>query len=226
MIRQLKVNGLWSYRDFDLCISKKTVSLPKKKSIKETVPFSNKIYDFSKIDGEIYFEEREVSITFDIIDFNPIDFEKQKSKIVNWLMNIHDSDIYLDYYPGFHFHGSYDDNSWSEDFDNGELTVKFKVYPYLVSNDYKIFDIETEANIERTFEIVNNSSHPIAPVIITDSSIKIEYNNYIYELQEGTYQDKETQNDDDFKFESGINKIKILSDSDANVCFKFKEEVL
>lgn len=225
MIKELKANGLSSFRDFDLYISNKILSLPKKKIIKETIPFSNDIYDFSKIDGEIYYEERELTIVFDIVDLNFIDFEIQRRKIINWIMNIHDIDIYLDYYPGYHFHGSYEDNSWTEDFDNGELSVKFKVYPYLISNDYKKICFLIDSN-EKIIEIVNNSSHRIAPIIYTNKKINIYYNGYNYELEAGTYQDKVTQNDDDFKFEPGINKLKISCEEESEIKFMFKEEVL
>lgn len=225
MIRQLKADGFESYRDFNLYISKKTVSLPKRKSIKETIPFSNNTYDFSKIDGEVYYEERELTIVFDIAETSPIQLEKSKRKIVNWLMNIQDSDIFIDYVYGYHFHGSYDDNSWTEDFDYGELTIKFKVYPYLISDDFIKHEFVLKEGIN-DIELMNESSHMISPIIIVNSNVEIHYNNYVYLLESGIFQDQEIQTDDEFKLFIGLNHIKIKADSECLIIFKYREEVL
>ena len=134
-MKQLIINGKKSYDDFDLYISDRNISPPKKKSIKESVPFSNMVYDFSNINGEIYWEERKLEYSFDIAEISTDKMEEVKSKVSNWLMNVQDTDIYDPYIGDYHFHGSFDSASWDEDFGEGSLKVSFLVYPYKISNE-------------------------------------------------------------------------------------------
>ena len=67
MIDQLKIGAIGSYDKFGASVSERKIGNPKKKSIKDTVAFSNKTYDFSKIDGELYWEERPLEYIFEIL---------------------------------------------------------------------------------------------------------------------------------------------------------------
>lgn len=134
MIKQLVINGLKSYDDFGMLIATRKISQPKKKAIKETIPFSNKVYDFSNINGEVYWEERTLEYTFDIAEFTTEEMEETKTKVLDWIMNVHDADIYDPYIGDYHFHGSFDGDSWEEDFGGGTLGFAFTVYPYKISN--------------------------------------------------------------------------------------------
>lgn len=153
--KQLMIGGKKSYDDFGLLIASRNISQPKKKSIKESVPFSNTIYDFSKINGEIYWEERTLEYTFDIAEITTEEMEKIKSKALDWFMNVHDDDIYDPYIGDYHFHGSFDSDSWNEDFGAGELSISFTVYPYKISN--------SDVNVIEEIGVSDNG--------------KIEYNN-------------------------------------------------
>lgn len=135
MIKQLEINGLKSYDDFGVYISSRKITQPKKKSIKESIPFSNVVYDFSNLNGEIYWEERSLEYVFDIAEVSTEEMENVKSRLLDWFMNVHDVDIYDPYIGDYHFHGSFDSDSWDEDFGSGFLTVSFTVYPYKISND-------------------------------------------------------------------------------------------
>ena len=134
MIKQLIIDGKKSYDDFGVYIASRNISSPTKKVIKESVPFTNEVYDFSKMNGEIYWEERTLEYTFDIAELTTEEMEVVKSNLLNWFLNVHDTDIYDPYIGDFHFHGSYDSDSWNEDFGAGELSVSFTVYPYKISN--------------------------------------------------------------------------------------------
>ena len=65
MIDQLIIGSKKSYDDFGASVSERTIHQPKKKTIKETVPFSNITHDFSGIDGEVYWEERKLEYIFE-----------------------------------------------------------------------------------------------------------------------------------------------------------------
>ena len=59
-------NNKHSYNDFGLKILSKNISNPKKRKIKETVPFMNGAYDFSLLYGEQTYDERELRYTFSL----------------------------------------------------------------------------------------------------------------------------------------------------------------
>ncbi len=134
MIKELIIDGKRSYTDFGLMIAERHISNPKKKSIKESIPFSNVVYDFSNINGEIYWEERTLTYKFDIAELTTEEMEVIKSDVMDWFMNVQDSDIYDPYIGDYHFHGSFDSDSWEEDFGGGTITVSFTVYPYKIAN--------------------------------------------------------------------------------------------
>lgn len=62
----IRINGKHSYRDFGLFVSKKVIEMPSVKRIRETVPYMNGSHDFSKLNGELAYEDRIISYTFDI----------------------------------------------------------------------------------------------------------------------------------------------------------------
>ena len=148
MINQLIINGKKSYDDFNVYIADRNISSPKKKVIKESVPFSNVVYDFSKMDGEIYWEERILQYSFDIAELSTKEMEETKTKLLNWLLNVHDTDIYDPYIGDYHFHGSYDSDTWIENFEAGTITVSFSVYPYKISN--------SDANVIKEIGVSHN----------------------------------------------------------------------
>lgn len=218
-MKEIRANGKGSYTDFGLFIKSRTISLPKKKVIREDIPFFNGSYDFSKINGEIYWEERTIQYIFDIAEFTTEQMEKIKDKVVDWLLNIYDTDIEDDYTSDYYYYGSYDDNSWSEDFGQGELKITFTVYPY------KFAKAKTSQNIlvtmtEESVVINNDSSHRVIPTITTDQAIILIIDKNTYALNNGTYTDSK------YLLEKGANTWKIKSNSDtANVNISFRKEV-
>lgn len=216
MIEQLMINGKKSFDDFGLLIGERKISNPKKKSIKESVPFSNITYDFSKINGELYWEERTLEYSFDIAEFTTKEMEIIKSKALTWLLNVHDTDIYDPYIGDYHYHGSYDSDSWVEDFGAGTLTITFSVYPYKISNEEVKNTIEN-INGEQIITIFSDSSHRIIPTIISEGNFTIELNEISYSVGEGIYKNE------NFYFESGENNLKI--NGSGNIKFSYIEEM-
>lgn len=189
-VKQLVINNKKSYDDFNVYISSRNIAPPKKKSIKESVPFSNVVYDFSKMNGELYWEERTLQYSFDIAEITTEDMEVEKSRLENWLMNVQDEDIYDPYIGDYHFHGSYDSHSWSEDFGAGELSVTFLVYPYKISN---------------------SDSNVIEKIGISDGLIEGNYSIAGLRIDGNSVQDGKPTLNTPFEIESVENNIKVLS---------------
>lgn len=216
MIKQLRANGKSSYDDFGIYIKERNPSIPSKRTNKKTVPGMHGSYDFSTLYGEVIYEDRTIEYKFDITGWDVQDLDRERRRVLDWLMNINESQIIDEYMEGYYWQGSYLEGSWKEDAEQGLLTVKFSVYPFAIS----LFPMEV--NFESTSEkkevtIDNKSSHRIIPTIITDNSINIELNDKRISLSKGEW------TVDNFYLSKGENIL--LVSGKANVCIKYNEEV-
>lgn len=133
----IRVGGKHSYKDFGLVINSREIGYPEKRSIRKTVPYMNGFYDFTKLYGDPAWGERVISYTFDVIGFTVAEMEVERQKVINWLCNVHDEDIFDDALPNYHFHGSFDKVSSSEEGEQATITFSFVCYPFMISNDGK-----------------------------------------------------------------------------------------
>lgn len=221
MIDQLIIGNKKSFDDFEANVKERTISKPKKKSIRETVPFSNVVYDFSAINGEIYWEERDLEYVLEIMADTPEQLEQKKSALATWLMNVAEEVLEDPFIKDYHFISTFSDIS-EDDEDNVEkttVTVKFKAYPYMIANNAKIFSVSLVANTEKEMVITNESSHRITPSIEADMKVTLKKNDVNYGIPAGV------TTDDSFKLESGVNVLTLLASEAGNVTFTFFEEV-
>ena len=221
MIDQLIIGDKKSFDDFDASIKTRTISKPKKKSIRETVPFSNAVYDFSAINGEIYWEDRDLEYVLEIMADSPEQLEEKKATLDSWLMNITEEVLKDPHIKDYHFIATFDDidEDDEDDVEKTTVTVKFKSYPYMIANDEKVFGYALAADREVSVLIDNESSHRITPTIQTDTALTVVLNDMTYSIPSGTI------TDDSFKFAPGVNTLKIKSAENGNVTFSFFEEV-
>ena len=218
-MKQLIINNKKSFDDFNVYIGERTITPPTKKIIKETVPFSNDVYDYSKLDGEIYWNEATLTYVFDIAELTTEQMEVVKSNLLTWLSNVHDDDIYDPYIGDYHYHGSYDSCSWEEDFGAGKLTVDFLVYPYKIANNETQFS-HTLTSGTNNISVVNNGSHRITPTFICSENMAIQIGTIVYSLPSGTTKD------DSVKLDVGTNNLIVTPTSEgATLTIRFVEEV-
>lgn len=188
MLDQLKI-GEKSSLDFGASVAERTISQPKKKEIKETIPFSNVTYDFSGINGELYWEERELQYVFEIIADTPQKLEEMKTAFASWVMNVVKEKIYDPFIEDYHFEGTFSDMEFADDecVEKTTATVKFSAYPYKIANEEKVYKQSVPAGGEATIVAVNNSSHRLSPTITIDTACSITFNGITYTLSAGTY---------------------------------------
>ena len=93
MLDQLRIGDKYSYDDFFASVAERKIKKPKKKKIKDTVPYSNKTYDFSAINGEVYWEERELEYILELDADTPEELEERKIALSSWLMNVIDTTV-------------------------------------------------------------------------------------------------------------------------------------
>ena len=184
-IDQLVIGEIGSFDEFEASVKERVINTPKKKSIKETVPFSNKTYDFSAINGELYWEERSLEYVFEIIADTPEELEEKKQPFISWLMNVQEEEIYDPFIEDYHFVGTFE----SVDIDDTELekaTIKatFSAYPYQIANRKKVIEVEITTG-ESVIEFLNESSHRIMPTFVSDVEFTLLYKNTSYGFPSG-----------------------------------------
>lgn len=223
MLDQIIIGDKASYEDFDASVAERTISTPKKKSIKETVPFSNITYDFSAINGEVYWEERELKYVFEILADTPSELEAKKTAFANWIMNVQEENIQDPFVADYHYVGTFDSMDYADDesIEKTTATVKFLAYPYAIANTQTMYAAVVPASSSRVVNAFNGSAHRMTPTIVTNAEITLKLGDMSYAIAAG-----ETT-DDALKLSVGANVLEIVNatDTDCTISVKFYEEV-
>lgn len=220
MIDQLIVGSKSSYDDFEASVKERKISAPKKKSIKETVPFSNVTYDFTAINGEIYWEERTLEYVFEITANTPEELEEKKQKFVSWVMNLMNAELHDPFIKDYHFNATFSDIDIDDsEIEKSTITVTFTAYPYMIADNVKVYRVALVASKEVTATVHNDSSHRITPTITSDVAFTLKIDNSTFSLSAG-----ETT-DDAFKLEPGVTTFKLKAESAGTIEISFFEEV-
>lgn len=221
MIDQLKIGAIGSFDKFGASVRERRISNPKKKVIKDTVAFSNKTYDFSKINGELYWEERPLEYIFEILADTPEKLEEKKQAFLSWLMNVQEEKLYDPFIKDFHFVATYDDSDTDDsEIEKSTIKVIFTAYPYKIANHAKTYTTGITPDGETSIEIENKSSHRIVPTFKTDVALTLKHKNTTYSISAGT------TSDEDLCFEPGKFTVTARSTSkEGELTVEFIEEV-
>lgn len=168
MLDQLIIGDKASYDDFSASMASRKIGNPKKKSITATVPYSNVTYDFSKINGELYWEQRSLEYVFEIIASTPEKLEELKSDFSSWVMNVLNEEIHDPFIPEYHFVGTFDDIDFADEetLDKTTVTVKFKAYPYKIANLPTVIEGDGDAMAGGHYITIDNrSSHRVLATV-------------------------------------------------------------
>lgn len=223
MLDQLFIGNKGTLDDFDASLKERAISAPEKKTIKKSVPFSNATYDFSAINGEVYWNERELNYVFEIIADTPEEMERKKAAFSNFVMNVMNEKIYDPYEPGWHYVGTFDGIEFDDDesVEKTTVSVVFTAYPYKVANNLKVFRYSFAADKTLSATVINNSSHRVIPLINSNLPLTIQKGGATYTLEAGETQDEK------FMLEPGANVMTMSSTTSAGcvVIIEFYEEV-
>ena len=222
-IDQLRIGNKYSFDDFGASVKERAISAPPKKSIKETVPFSNVTHDFSKINGEVYWEERELEYDFEILADTPEDLEAKKRAFSNWVMNVMNEEIYDPFETGWHYLGTFDDIDYEDEetLDKTTISVMFTAYPYKLANNPTVYTLVIPASSEISGMIENDSSHRISPTLDCSGAITLQVNGASYSMTAGKVQD------DALMLQTGKNILRIQNpnNTDCVLTVTFVREV-
>lgn len=188
-MKGISFNGKHSFIDFGLEIGERNISLPSPKRITEKVPYQNGEYDFSDLNGEVTYENRDAKYSFSIAELTTEEMETKKRKFTTWLKSATNVEILDDYDPGYYFVGSLKSYSWKEDFGSATIEVVFSVYPYKYSIESTFVSYEVNGELE--IDLNTESAHQIIPKITTNAEMIIERDNTSISIGNGTYYDLE-----------------------------------
>lgn len=220
MIDQLTINGVGSYDEYDANVKERTIGAPKKKVIKETVPFSNETYDFSAINGEAYWEERSLEYILEMTASSPEELEEKKRELSAWLMNVAEAEIHDPFITDFHFYGTFESISYEDEVEKTTATVQFSAYPYMRSNSKRAYTAALTTGNEVGVTIYNNSSHRVSPTFISDVPFVIKSGDVSFSVPDGEITDSS------FMLERGSNAVSVRSTSGSGTLrIEFYEEV-
>lgn len=223
MVDQIVIGSTASHDVYGASVALRTISQPAKKEIKETIPFSNVTYDFSGINGELYWEERTLEYTFEMLATSPEELENMKTAFSGWVMNICSEKLFDPFISDYHFLATFDDLDFDDDEGQEKTTakVKFSAYPYKIANVAKEYAQSIAAGKTVTVAVVNNSAHRLTPTITADGAVSLTLGNTIYSVSAGTY------TDDAIKIAVGENlfSVKNTGSAAADVTISFYEEV-
>lgn len=142
-------NGMHSHRDLGQCVASKSITRLMRKSATASVPFMDGCYDFSAIDGDVYYEMRTLTYSFDFLGGTPADVERQVSEFEEWLAGIRSAAIYDDDIPGYHYIGSFVEASAEYD-ESGlaaTLTAKLSVEPFREADEESCARLAAGSNV-------------------------------------------------------------------------------
>ena len=210
----IRIKDLHSYRNFGLYIKYRIIGLPEKKSIRQTVPFMNGYYDFSALNGAAAWNERLIEFGFDVIGDTPQALEQEVGKVLDWLCNVHDEDIFDDTLTRFHWHGSYDacEVSYDESGEHAEIKVSFVVHPFKIADEPTVYTMTAG-----THKVVNMGM-AVAPYVSSNASAAVQIGTYVTSVPANEVVQLEID------LERGENTVIVAGD--GTVKFSYYEEVI
>lgn len=230
----IKFDDRHSYDDFGLTVAERNIGNPKKIKIKERVPFSNEIYDFSGIYSGQEYEERQLTYVFNVKDYEKIPLTMKKIQALNWLMKPNEkTQLFDDYIPGYYFLAEVEE---APDFDelrfHGRLTVQFTAYPFKIGELEEGNDIwdtfnflldyaqitQFEINGSKEITLYNPGVSAVKPVISATAPMEIRKDNKTYSVKAG-----ETQS---FDFMLPNLENKMIITGNGSISFHFRKELI
>lgn len=221
MFDQIKIGNKGSFDDYEASVRDRVIKEPAKKEIKDTVPYSNLTYDFSAINGEIYWQERELEYNLELMANSPEELEVKKRALKSWLMNVMQEELHDPFIKDYHFIATFKDISFDDsEFEKTTGTVIFTAYPYMIANVPQLYEFTIPAETEITVDIPNNSSHRIAPKFTSNVPYTLTIGERSISLSAGEIKDSSLM------LEAGLNEIKLQGSGAAGtLTVEFKEEV-
>lgn len=183
-MKGISFDGLHSYRDFSLVLAPKAIGSPQVKRYQIEVPGADGTLDLTDFFGEPKFEN--VTHTFEFSLPVPqtellYTYQSIKNAIHGKKMR-----IILDDDPLFYYIGRCEVSPLTQEKTIGKLSIVCDCDPYKYRTQKTVFKIDVTGEFTTT---IPNSRKRVVPEvqIVTDGSIRIVYQNNIWDLGSGSY---------------------------------------
>lgn len=183
-MKGISFDGLHSYRDFSLVLAPKAIGSPQVKRYQIEVPGADGTLDLTDFFGEPKFEN--VTHTFEFsLPVPQTELLSMYSSIKN---AIHGKRmrIILDDDPLFYHVGRCSVSELTQEKTIGKLSIECDCEPYKYRTQKTVFKIDVDGTFETS---IPNSRKRVVPEVqvVTDGSIRIVYQNNIWDLGSGSY---------------------------------------
>lgn len=169
--------GNFDSRNFFLWLTERNAPTPEENEIVETVPYMQGQYDFSIMEGNRFFKNRELTYKFMHVDKNYRNRSGLESHIKRLLMPQGIGNLYDTHDSPYHWRGKCSSVEVEDDSELGVLnvTITFNCYPFAISNheegtdywddvdfnNYVWQPLQFDFNGTKEFEIENLSGHDV-----------------------------------------------------------------
>lgn len=232
MEKGFKINNKHTLLDFGAKLKTRSIGLPSEKQVTDSVPYMNGNYNFSRILGKAFYNNRELQYTFLLVkNKNIYDTENKKRKFLTWLYSLGINEKLYDYaIPTLYFKATVKNIEITDHKGYCEITVTFDAYPFRI--DYKngdsqlwdTFNFETDVlqgyyTVDGTLNIklINNSMYDTTVNAISNAEITIKKGVDSYTANSGN-------NKGLFKLSKGENNITL--EGTGTIYFEWDEEVI
>lgn len=232
-MNEIIFNGKSSYKDLGVILTYFKPQPPEPKVIKQDVPFINGSYDFSKLYGEIFYNERVINckLQFKVRD-ERILYGKY-SEVIEWLLGSSNSKLIYTGEPYMYYIASVTKApTWDNFLKIGSLDIEFTAYPFKFGKydegniPWDNFNFELDYMQETKFDvsesksisIINSSSKKITPTVICSSEFDVIKDSTTYKFNAGTTKD--------WRFILDKGKNNLILNGTGNIEFVFRKEVL
>lgn len=197
--------GDYDSRENNMFLISRDAPTPSEKEITESVPYMQGVYDFSTLNFDRYFENREV--TYQVMLFEN-EYENRKhpeQDIKRSLMKLDIQPLYDTHDQGYHWLGKCKSVTVEDDVEKGTLscTIVFDCYPFAIYNSAEGSDIwddvyfphwvfqETKYSVNgsQKAKLYNIGSHSVEVEVIVSGDIKIKTSDSFVRLSSGSYTD-------------------------------------
>ena len=194
----ISIDGVGSVEDMNLEIAAKSLSGPVKRSVRVSVPFMSGSYDFSDVYGYTTYDDRELSVSFDVVEASTEGLESRLTDVLTWLATAQESEIVDEDAPGYHFRGSYSRAEVAYDESGLAATVEvvFDVYPYRIADEETTAEVSVGENT-----VTNGGARTKVLVTPTDGTCTIQIGTVSQTFTGASYAD--------FYLEAGENTVTV-----------------
>lgn len=192
-------DGLHSYADLNLVLSKVEFPPAKPKTNFVDVPGADGSVDQTEVLGEVRFEDRKPMFTFTVMPTD--DFEEKKREVSN-LLNGQRKKIMLDKDPGYYWTGRCEIDNYASDRRIHQIVVSATVAPYKLKEHVTKVTIPAGTAVVKT---LRNGRKSVVPTIVCTTATTVIFKGNTYKFNAGTHKNL------DIKLVEGDNQVTITS---------------